>query len=149
METKENRITVVACNPGKTAEIIQIGSTLEEMQKFVGGYIEAVYPFEEQVCIVCNEEAKINGMDLNRALYDPEGQIYDIVAGPCFICDCRGENFGALSPQQQEKYLQRFKEPEMFFRVGNDIKAVKLQTEVRGADKAARRTRGHRHYSYI
>ena len=45
--------------PDRTAEI---DASLAGMQKTVGGLIEPFYPFEEQVCIVCNEESKINGM---------------------------------------------------------------------------------------
>lgn len=53
---------------------------LESLQHEVGGYIQAVYPFEEPVAIVCNEEAKLEGLPLNRALRDEDGDIYDIVA---------------------------------------------------------------------
>lgn len=122
----KDEITVVACLPGKPAIITSISSSLESMQQFVGGYIQAVYPFEEPVCIVCNEEAKLMGMELNRGLHTPDGVLYDIVAGPFFICDCSGEDFGSLSNEQQEKYKAMFKQPEVFVRMGNDIKAVKL-----------------------
>lgn len=43
------------------------------MQKVVGGLIEPFYPFEEQVCIVCNEESKINGMRPNRSVKNDDG----------------------------------------------------------------------------
>ena len=39
---------------------------LEEMQAVVGGWIEAIYPYEEEVAIVCNEEGLINGLPFNR-----------------------------------------------------------------------------------
>ena len=71
---------VVLVEPGQTARIAEIGSSLEEMQKTVGGYIQAVYPFEETVCLVCNEEGKLQGLPLNRALRDEDNHIYDIVA---------------------------------------------------------------------
>lgn len=92
----------------------------------MGGYIEAYYPFEEPVCIVCNEEGKINGLPLNRAVYaDPDrGEMLDIIAGTFFVCDCSGENFGSLSSEQLQRYTEQFKYPERFFRASNDIKAV-------------------------
>ena len=72
-EKRESEITVVACYPGKTATIIRIQNTLEAKQAFVGGYIQAVYPFDDPVAIVCNEEGKLNSMPLNRAVYaEPE-----------------------------------------------------------------------------
>ena len=99
---------------------------MESYQKTVGGYIEAYYPFEEPVCIVCNEEGKINGLPLNRAIYaEPDrGEMLDIIAGTFFVCDCSGEDFGSLSPEQLRRYMELFKYPERFFRAGNDIKAV-------------------------
>lgn len=47
-------IFVVLCEPGKMAKAATIEASLESYQKAVGGYIEAYYPFEEPVCIVCN-----------------------------------------------------------------------------------------------
>lgn len=40
----------------------EIGTELSDLQRVVGGLIEPYYPFEEQVCIVCNDEGKYNGM---------------------------------------------------------------------------------------
>lgn len=110
----------------KLSKTTDIEASLESYQKTVGGYIEAYYPFEEPVCIVCNEEGKINGLPLNRAVYaDPNrGEMLDIIAGTFFVCDCSGENFGSLSPEQLRRYTELFKHPERFFRADNDIKAV-------------------------
>ena len=90
------------------------------------GTSKLITPFEEPVCIVCNEEGKINGLPLNRAVYaDPDcGEMLDIIAGTFFICDCSGEDFGSLSSEQLRRYTELFKYPERFFRAGNDIKAV-------------------------
>jgi hypothetical protein len=79
-QEKEKNIQVVLCEPGKQARITTIQNNLASLQKMVGGYIEAVYPFEDPVGIICNEEGKINGMDLNRALRDDGGKVYDIPA---------------------------------------------------------------------
>ena len=119
---KEETIRVVLLEPGKLARVADIDSSLEGLQKTVGGWIEAVYPFEEEVCVVCNEEGKINRMPLNRAIRY-EGQITDIIAGPCFICSCDKASFGSLSEAQQEKYLKMFKYPERFLKVNNQVAA--------------------------
>ena len=58
----EKKIKVVMLEPGKLARTAEIDASLAGMQKTAGGLIEPFYPFEEQVCIVCNEESKINGM---------------------------------------------------------------------------------------
>lgn len=126
----KSTIQVVMLEPGKIARVGEIEASLEGLQKAVGGYIEAIYPFEEQVCIVCNEEGKINGMKLNRAIYaEPQEknsrrEMIDIIAGPCFICDCSGDDFGSLSPEQQRKYLEMFKNPERFARINGEIFAI-------------------------
>ena len=122
---KEETIKVIMLKPGKLAKAVEIDASLEGMQRAVGGgLIEAVYPFDEEVCLVCNEEGKINGMRPNRALYDEGHEMIDIICGPAFICDCSGENFASLSDAQLEKYGKQFKFPETFFRTGDGIKAV-------------------------
>ncbi|MBQ6088546.1 MAG: DUF3846 domain-containing protein, partial [Firmicutes bacterium] len=73
---------VLICEPGMLARAAEIGTSLEDLQRAVGGLIQAVYPFDDPVAIVCNDEGKINGMPLNRALRDDKGNVYDIIAGP-------------------------------------------------------------------
>ena len=71
-------IDVVLVEPGKLARLAKITATLEGMQAVVGGNIEPFYPFEEQVCIVCNEDGKLIGLPLNRAVYAYEEQQVDM-----------------------------------------------------------------------
>ena len=47
---------------------------LAEMQAVVGGLIDAIYPFEEQVAVVCNDEGLLLDMPFNRSM---EGGYYD------------------------------------------------------------------------
>ena len=125
-------IRVVLVESGKLARIAEIGTTLDAMQRTVGGDIEAYYPFEEQVCIVCNEEGKINGHPLNRAIRDADtGDIADIIAGTFFICDCSGESFGSLSTEQQKRYLEKYRLPERFFRSRDGIGSVPFKPKDR------------------
>ena len=119
---KEETIRVVLLEPGKLARVTDIDSSLEGLQKTVNGLIEAAYPFEEEVCIICNEEGKLNGMPLNRAIRC-EGQITDIIAGPCFVCSCDKASFGSLTEAQQQKYLKLFKYPEHFLKINDQIAA--------------------------
>ena len=54
-------------------KLIEIEDTLEAMQSLVEGDIEEYMPFEDEVAIICNEEGKMNGLPLNRAVYsEPE-----------------------------------------------------------------------------
>ena len=123
-EMREKTITVLMLEPGKAARTAQIGSSLEELQEAVGGFIEAYYPFEEEVCIVCNEEGKVNGMSPCRAIYGEDSRMIDIIFGPCFICACDGDGFSSLSQDQIKRYTEQFRNPEKYYRIDGEIKAV-------------------------
>lgn len=47
-------MNVLMVEPGKAPYETQIGDDLRSMQAAVGGYIQAVYPFEQPVALVCN-----------------------------------------------------------------------------------------------
>ena len=128
-EKRESEITVVACYPGKSAVVMRIQNTLEAKQAFVGGYIQAVYPFDDPVAIVCNEEGKINGMEPCRALFDEDGGIYDIIVGPFLICGLDDEGFISLTEEQQEQYLAMFRNPEMFFLLNGEMVAIPVEED--------------------
>ena len=74
---------------------------------------------------VCNEEGKLLGLPLNRALFDDDGHIYDIVSGNFLIVGLGEEDFTDLSPDLMEKYGEQFKYPEKFSRIAGEIIAVK------------------------
>lgn len=97
-------------------KVVEIKDELSEMQKLVGGYIQEIMPFDDEVALICNEEGKINRMPLNRAIRDEEGEIMDIIAGDFFLCSApvTRETFESLSKEQMEKYQDKFKYPEQF-----------------------------------
>ena len=130
--TDRNMIRVVLVEPGKRARAARIDGTLPGMQRVVGGDIQAVYPFEEEVCIVCNEEGKITGLPLNRALRDGSGEIYDIMAGTFFICGCGGRNFSSLTDAQLKRYTELFRLPEGFLRINGQIHAIHIRERREG-----------------
>ena len=82
---KEENIRVIVCKPNMMAEEKTITNKLESLQKEVDGYIE-VLGMGEGICLVCNEEGKIENKALNRAVRDFEGKIVDVVAGDFFVC---------------------------------------------------------------
>lgn len=45
---------ILLIEPGKKPMGKEINGSLESMQEAVGGLIQAVYPFEEEVALVCN-----------------------------------------------------------------------------------------------
>lgn len=116
---------VIIVEPHKKARVADIGSELEDLQAVVGGHIEAIYPFYDPVALVCNEEGKFNGSELNRALYDDGGNVYDIISGTFFICGLGREDFDSLTDDLAKKYLKRFGKPEEFLRIAGRIAVIK------------------------
>ena len=114
---------VVVVEPEKKPIVQDIDAGLESMQKIVGGPIEAVYPFDEPVVLICNEEGKLLNLPLNRALRDDEGTVYDIISGTFFLCAAPldSDRFAGLTDQQIKTYMERFSMPEMFLNVGGDL----------------------------
>ncbi len=82
---------------------------LEEMQAVVGGWIEAIYPYEEEVAIVCNEEGLINGLPFNRRV--PGG--YGGVFGTFFICGLGEEDFCSLPAELVERFKSEYQNSEL------------------------------------
>ena len=63
---------VIIVRPLEEPVAAEIEPGLKPMQEIVGGYIQAVYPFEEPVALICNEEGKLLGLEPNRAIRNPE-----------------------------------------------------------------------------
>ena len=115
---------VLLVEPGKEARMTEVSNDLRSLQSLVGGYIEATYPFDDPVALVCNDEGKIMQMPLNRALRGEDGKIYDAIAGPFFICGLGEDDFCSLPKELQGKYMEKFRWPEKFLAIGGSIVAV-------------------------
>ena len=120
----ENTIEVLMVEPGQYPRMERIGADLRSLQKAVDGDIQAVYPYDDAVALICGEEAKLEGKPLNRALRDEKGEIYDIVAGKFFICGLGEEDFASLPKELQKKYEDKFRQPEAFLKMGSKIMAI-------------------------
>ena len=106
---ENSKITVLVVEPLMEPYVKEIDSGLKSLQKEVGGYIQAVYPFEEPVAIICNEEGKLIGLEGNRRVGS------DIIAGVFYIMS-EGEDgeLVSLSEEKIKYYTERFWEPEVF-----------------------------------
>lgn len=124
-DASPERINVLYMEPGKEARMVSVEATLEEYQRICDtDCIQAIYPFEEpSVVLVCDDEGKLKNAVKNRALYDEDGVIQDVLCGPFFICrqDEDGE-WVSLTPEQQEKYLDMYKKPKRFERWVDEYK---------------------------
>ncbi len=121
---------VLVVEPERRPEVKEINDSLEAMQSIVGGLIQPIYPFEDSVALVCNDEGKLLDLPANRGLRGKDGQIYDIVFGTFFLCGAPADydHFTSLTPEQIKRYEERFHTPEMFW--GMDGRIVCLPLEV-------------------
>ena len=104
----DNLMRVVYVEPNKPAYEAEIEHTLEGEQRAVKGYIEPVYIEDDGTCLICNEEAKLIGMEGNRRF----GNGSSIIAGPFFVVGLTEDDFRGLTDAEVMKYMDRFKEPE-------------------------------------
>ncbi len=119
------KITVLLVEPGKYPKPIEIEDTLEAMQEVVGGDIEEYMPFDDEVAIICNEEGKMNGSELNRAVYSKDKQILDVIAGKFFVAYApfESESFLSMPKDLMKKYEDKFRYPERFYKTQEGIEA--------------------------
>ena len=106
------------------------------MQETVGGLIQAIYPFEEEVAVVCNEEGILLGMPFNRSMEGGYGGVF----GTFFVCGLGEEDFCSLTPEQMETYRRKFRHAEILLGIrGNDPVTLKVQPKQRPAPDAPNR----------
>lgn len=124
------KLQVLLVEPGKYPKMVEINDDLADMQRLVGGYIEEYSPFDDDVSIVCNDEGKIRGLPLNRAVYDEKtGEMLDAIAGNFFIVGTPfdADSFQSLTTDQQMKYSKLFRYPEYITETYGKITAEKYK----------------------
>ena len=82
---------------------------LKEMQAVVGGPITAIYPWEDQAAVVCNEEALLLNRPFNRSVEGGYGGVF----GPFFVCGLGEEDFCSLTLEQVKAYKAKFRQAEL------------------------------------
>lgn len=103
----EKPIRVLVVEPLKPCEVREICG-LKAMQELVGGAIQAVYPFRDEVALVCNRDAKNLGLPHNRPLTDNHGVPYDIICGTFFLAGTNGEHSVSLTKDQLRLYKEMY-----------------------------------------
>ncbi len=131
-----DKMTVLVVEPQKAPYPQEIGTNLESLQKAVGGYIQAVYPYKEPVAVIVNEEGKLNGLPLNRALRDDDGSPYDVTAGTMLIVGLGEEDFCSLTPELLQQFTEKFKTPEQFLTIGGKLMVMPMEPKPEVLDKS-------------
>ena len=101
-------MNVLVVEPGMAPYEKEVNG-LKEMQATVGGLITVIYPYEEQVAIVSNDESILEGMPFNRSVEGGYGGIF----GTFFVCGLGEEDFCALPPEQMARFKKKFHQAEI------------------------------------
>lgn len=122
------RILVV--EPEYKPEVREINDPLKEMQGIVGGLIQPIY-LDDSVVLICNDEGKLMNLPANRGLRDENGQMCDIIFGTFFLCGAPADSdhFTSLTPEQIERYRERFYTPEMFWGMDGHIVCLPIEVD--------------------
>lgn len=62
------KIFVWVKRPGESPKHVWMSNNLQNLQRYVGGYIETV-TLDEDIVIICNEEGRIMGLPYNCEVY--------------------------------------------------------------------------------
>ena len=104
----DNPMKVLVVEPMKRPHVQEIDGSLASVQKLVGGTIQAVYPFDDPVALICNDEGKLMNLPCNRFLYDEQQNPYDVICGTFFVVGVGDENFKSLTDRQIRKYHEMY-----------------------------------------
>ena len=109
---KESMIRVLKVAPGEKPEIVTLENELSSLQRAVSigtdyvGLIEIIQVSKE-VCILCNEEGKLNGLKPNRRIGN------DILCGVFYLTgQTKDGDLASLPESAMQMCMKRFAEPE-------------------------------------
>lgn len=133
-------LKVLIVEPGILPYEKEIENDLHAMQEIVGGLIEPIYPYQDRVALVCNEEGIIRGLPFNRSV---EGG-YEGVFGTFFICGFDNEDLCSLTDEQVKTYREKFKDAEILIGVkGNDLFTLKVTAQQKESQSQPPKTPEH------
>jgi hypothetical protein len=82
---KQPALNVLMVRPNEPAVMMEIEDSLEAMQDAVGGPIEMVKPWSEDVALICNEEGKLKNLPPNRIITKENGSLFGVIHGTFFL----------------------------------------------------------------
>ena len=109
---KQKTIEVLMVEPRREPRIVRLDNSLESLQTAVSigadyrGLIEII-SLSDEVCILCNEEGKLIGLEPNRRLWS------DVLCGVFYVTGQDEEgNLCSLSAKDRDHYKECFAIPE-------------------------------------
>ena len=138
-EMQEEMMTVLIVEPMKEPYVKSISKELEDLEQAVGGDIEEICPFEDNVGILLNANGKNEGLRENRALYDRHGRACDVIAGTFLVVGLTDEDYTSLTPGQIEKFKEKYQSPEIFTLFNGEIHVMKMPPQEQKEQKESRK----------
>ena len=90
MREEMQKIKVIVKRPDEeVGHVTYISNSLENLQKTVDGYIQAV-PLSEKLVMICNEQGKLLDLEPNFLLHK------DMVCGTVIITGVKGDEFADI-----------------------------------------------------
>lgn len=115
----------------ESARTYAVSSDNKAFQPNMGGYsiyasaIDGSDPMVRLEQYMAAEKGGKDGWKIERCyMREPGKVILDIIAGTCFICDCSGESFDSLSAEQISRYTAKYRYPERFICMNDEIEAI-------------------------
>jgi hypothetical protein len=101
---------ILVVEPKTAPYVKEVSNSLEELQSIVGGDLQVIYPFNDDVALVCNESGKLLKLVTNRVLIGIDGDPFDVIVGTFFIVGLGIDDFEDLPEELVEKYSKIFSE---------------------------------------
>ena len=96
------RILLVRCK--QEPRVISIPHELSQLQRLVGGMIEIVEPFDDDIALVCDENGRSDGKPVNRIIND-----HMDICGDFFLCRYGDTGLEDMPEEKIFKYASLFR----------------------------------------
>lgn len=120
-------ITAIYVSPNQAPAVVQVESSELGFQSLLHGPVEEIFPYFEEVMLLCGAKAKIQKLPPNRVLYDDNDEYIDIVAGDFYLVGApfTAQNYVSLTKEQIEKYLAKYQVPDNFRLTSSGYQAIR------------------------
>jgi len=98
---------ILICEPGKHPRKADVPHELKSLQDIVGGTLQAIYPWNEPVALVCDDEGLLKNYPFNRMIGS-----CNAIMGTFFICGISDEDFSDLSDELMVRFEKELYYPQ-------------------------------------
>ena len=111
------RIEVLVVEPGKVPRPETVNSTLEEVERMLGGPAQLGCFLPQRVMLASRQDA--DGLMPNRCMPGKK----EAIRGTFLLCGIpeEGNDFASLSPSQREEFQSLFVRPGEFMEIGGEL----------------------------